>query len=109
VQNRIVKPLAVAFIKHCLVPRLTRSLADATFCHHFKSCSESDICMLHAQRFSGAHNAEDVQHNTTNPTCLFCYMCAVQNRIVKPLAVAFIEHCLVPRLTNVCATCVMPF
>jgi hypothetical protein len=34
-QNRIVKPLAVAFIKHCLVPRLTRSLADATFCHHF--------------------------------------------------------------------------
>jgi hypothetical protein len=34
-QNRIVKPLAVAFIKHCLVPRLTRSLADATYCHHF--------------------------------------------------------------------------
>jgi hypothetical protein len=39
VQNRIVKPLAVAFIKHCLVPRLTRSLADAMF----KACSNTDI------------------------------------------------------------------
>jgi hypothetical protein len=46
------------------------------------------------------HNKEDVQHNTTNPTCIFCCTFAVQNRIVKPLAVAFIKHCLVPRLTR---------
>jgi hypothetical protein len=24
-----------AFIRHCLLPRLTRSVADAVFCHHF--------------------------------------------------------------------------
>lgn len=29
------RPQNEAFVKHCLVPRLTRSVADAAFCHYF--------------------------------------------------------------------------
>ncbi|KAF8061139.1 THO2 [Scenedesmus sp. PABB004] len=30
-----IKAQNAAFIRHCLVPRLTRSVADAVYCHHF--------------------------------------------------------------------------
>lgn len=30
-----IKAQNEAFVKHCLVPRLTRSVADAAFCHYF--------------------------------------------------------------------------